>query len=482
MDQDVAFATALEQADLLRGGDVSPTELVELYLERIERIEPVARRVHHGGGRLRARRRDARPSASSPRGEHVARRSSASRSRSRTSTTPRASARRTRPRRGHDRVPDYDDDTVARIRRAGFVIIGKTITPEFGLPNISEPPAYPPGRNPWNPELSCGGSSGGAASAIAAGLCPISQGSDGGGSIRNPVVVVRDGRAQAVAGRVSHAPRPEHVLLDQRAAGPHRRRRRRAARRDVGLRERRRVLGAAARPTVRRRGRRRPGRLRVAFHPHPGVEADACAPACAAAARDTAKLLEELGHHVEEATPPVIDAGAADAGRRSSSPVNFAAGSRPDELPPIETMAPWFQTMSTVGSSVSGVDYVARDGRRARRDPARRRVVRRLRPAASRRPSRSRRRPWACSARTPTSWSRCPACSRSRRSPRCGTRPASPRSSLPARDGRVTACPSACRSSAARPPRRRSSRVGAQRRGGPPVARPPAPDLLNRLS
>ena len=103
-----------------------------------------------------------------------------------------------------------------------------------------------------------------------------------------------------------------------------------------------------------------PGRLRVAFHPHPGVDAAACAPACSAAARDTAKLLEELGHHVEDASPPVIDEELL---MRVSLvfAVNFAAGSRAgsDQMPPIETMAPWFQTMFDVGSSVSGADYVA---------------------------------------------------------------------------------------------------------------------------
>ncbi len=111
-----------------------------------------------------------------------------------------------------DRIPERDDELVARIRRAGFTILGKTVTPEFGPLNVSEPPAYPPGRNPWNLERSCGGSSGGAASAIVAGLCPISQGSDGGGSIRNPSSWCGTFGLKPSRGRVSPAPGPEQFF------------------------------------------------------------------------------------------------------------------------------------------------------------------------------------------------------------------------------------------------------------------------------
>ena len=85
-----------------------------------------------------------------------------------------------------DRVPDKDDDVVAALRRAGFLVLGKTNTPEFGNGPWTEPKAFGPTRNPWDTERTPGGSSGGAAAALVAGLCPISQGSDGGGSIRIP--------------------------------------------------------------------------------------------------------------------------------------------------------------------------------------------------------------------------------------------------------------------------------------------------------
>ena len=85
-----------------------------------------------------------------------------------------------------DRTPEVDSVVVERIRRAGAIILGKTNTPEFGLSGTTENKVGGPGRNPWNPERTSGGSSGGAASALASGLCTLASGSDGGGSIRIP--------------------------------------------------------------------------------------------------------------------------------------------------------------------------------------------------------------------------------------------------------------------------------------------------------
>src|SRR5262249_26858834 len=79
-----------------------------------------------------------------------------------------------------------DDVTVARLRRAGFVILGKLATSEFGAMPITEPDIHPPTRNPWNLEHTPGGSSGGSGAAVAADLLPIAEGTDGAGSIRLP--------------------------------------------------------------------------------------------------------------------------------------------------------------------------------------------------------------------------------------------------------------------------------------------------------
>ncbi len=84
------------------------------------------------------------------------------------------------------RVPDYDDLPVERVRRAGAIILGKTNTPEFGWKGTTENLLGGPCRNPWDLRRTSGGSSGGSASALAAGLCPLASGSDAGGSIRIP--------------------------------------------------------------------------------------------------------------------------------------------------------------------------------------------------------------------------------------------------------------------------------------------------------
>jgi amidase len=180
----LAFTPALEQAELVRTRQVSPVELVDLYLARIEELNPelnayitVAAEFARGAALAAERAVGAGDELPPFHGVPIS-------IKDLNDTAGIVSTHGTAEWR--DRVPERDDEVVARIKRAGFVILGKTVVPEFGPLNVSEPPGYPPGRNPWDPARSCGGSSGGAAAAIAAGLCPISHGSDGGGSIRNP--------------------------------------------------------------------------------------------------------------------------------------------------------------------------------------------------------------------------------------------------------------------------------------------------------
>jgi amidase len=105
-----------------------------------------------------------------------------------------------------DNVPDADDYVVERLRAAGSIMLGKTATPEFGLPCYTETSIGPPARTPWDLTRSAGGSSGGAAAAVAAGLAPAAQGSDGGGSIRIPASVCGLFGIKATRGRVSGGP------------------------------------------------------------------------------------------------------------------------------------------------------------------------------------------------------------------------------------------------------------------------------------
>lgn len=184
VDQSLAFASALQLAELVRTRQVSPIELVDLFLDRIAALNPKlnayltvaadqarsaageAERVVMGGGPLpplhgvplSIKDLHATKGLRTTFGSYVYR----------------------------EHVPDGDAVAVERLRRAGGIILGKTNTPEFGQSATTENRLGDHGRNPWNPERTSGGSSGGAAAAVAAGLGPLALGSDGGGSIRVP--------------------------------------------------------------------------------------------------------------------------------------------------------------------------------------------------------------------------------------------------------------------------------------------------------
>ncbi len=207
---ELVFSSALEQAEMLERREVSSVELVECYLERIERLNPRLNSyitVASDHARAAARDADVRRAAGGevPRflGVPISIKDLAD-------TAGIVSTHGTAEWR--DRLPDCDDAVVAKLRAAGFVFLGKTVVPEFGPLNISEAPGYPPGRNPWNPDLNCGGSSGGAAAALAAGMCPVSHGSDGGGSIRNPSSWCGVFGLKPQRGRISRAPHPQSMF------------------------------------------------------------------------------------------------------------------------------------------------------------------------------------------------------------------------------------------------------------------------------
>ncbi|MEI8082484.1 MAG: amidase, partial [Actinomycetes bacterium] len=118
-----------------------------------------------------------------------------------------------------DITPTFDDDVVANIRAAGLVITGKTNTPELGLPCYTEPDVAPPARTPWDLERSAGGSSGGAAAAVASGLAPLAHGNDGGGSIRIPSSTAGLVGIKPTRGRVSNGPFGD-IVGDLPTSGP----------------------------------------------------------------------------------------------------------------------------------------------------------------------------------------------------------------------------------------------------------------------
>jgi Asp-tRNA(Asn)/Glu-tRNA(Gln) amidotransferase A subunit family amidase len=205
-----------------------------------------------------------------------------------------------------DYVPRTDSESVRRMRAAGLNIVCTTTSPEFGLTVTTESTLHGQTRNPWNLERTSGGSSGGASALVAAGVVPAAHATDGGGSIRVPAACCglfglkpSRGRTPVAVGRtegwnglgVSHAVtrsvRDSAAILDA-LHGPE------PGSRYVAPPPAGTFLAAAGRP---------PGRaLRIALQlaPSSGVAVD---PACITAARDAAKLCEDLGHDVEEAAP-----------------------------------------------------------------------------------------------------------------------------------------------------------------------------------
>lgn len=207
-----------------------------------------------------------------------------------------------------DFVPDYDDHVVTLMRAAGLISVGKTSTPEFGLPCYTETDLGPPARTPWDPSRLAGGSSGGAAAAVASGFLPIAQGSDGGGSIRIPASMCGLVGLKPSRGRVSRGPR-DFDATRLGVLGPLCRTVRDAAA----------FLDAVAvpqpgdpdRPAALPAGDtflaacdRHPGRLRIGRYLDAPMETDVD-PEVRAAWEQAGRVLSDLGHEVIDTTAPV---------------------------------------------------------------------------------------------------------------------------------------------------------------------------------
>jgi len=206
-----------------------------------------------------------------------------------------------------DYVPDFDSELVRRYKRSGVVVLGKTNTPEFGLVGYTEPELHGPTRNPWNPEHTPGGSSGGSAAAVSAGMVPLAGGGDGGGSIRIPssccgLFGLKPTRGRTptgpVFGEIWQGAAVEHVLtrsvrdsaamLDAingpEAGGPYH-------------------IQQPERPYLDEASRE-PGKLTIAFTTDSPLGTEVH-PEYKEATRKTARMLEKLGHRVEEAEPDI---------------------------------------------------------------------------------------------------------------------------------------------------------------------------------
>ncbi|HTH04790.1 MAG TPA: amidase [Ilumatobacteraceae bacterium] len=353
---DTRWLDATDQAALVRSGRVSPSELLDAAIERIERIDPAlnavtirwfdeARRDAAGGlpdGPFRGV-----PFLLKDLWAHYAGQVLTNGCQALKDAAPTSPA---------------DTTLVSRFRAAGFVTAGRTNSPEFGSLPTTEPTAWGPTRNPRNTDHSTGGSSGGAAAAVASGMVPIAHASDGGGSIRIPASCCGLVGLKPSQGRISLGPfrdesnlgvelcvsrsvRDTAALLDA-VHGP-----------GVGDTV---IAPPPVRPYVDEVGVD-PGALHIGLldhHPYGHPVHDECA----TAARNAAALLESLGHHVEAGSPPSLN--NPEFGRRfgalwstnmgtSLSRIEAQLGRTlgPGDVEPVN----WAQ--AEFARNVSGVDY-----------------------------------------------------------------------------------------------------------------------------
>jgi amidase len=305
---EIAFLDATAQAELVRNKEITPSELVEAAIERIERLNPSLNAVITPMYDL-ARERAAGPMLEGP-----------------FAGVPfllkdiLASYAGVRMALGTSLlsgfVPDHDSELAVRHKKAGLITLGKTNTPELGLVPTCEPVAFGPTKNPWDTAKTTGGSSGGSSAAVASGMVPMAHANDGGGSIRIPasccgVFGLKPTRARNPLGpdfgdllsglicehAVTRSVRDSAALLDA-TSGP-----------DTGDPY---WAPPPRRPFIEEVGAD-PGRLKIAFSadfpfglkPHED---------CVTALKETAALCESLGHVVEEAAPSMSRNSAEDTG------------------------------------------------------------------------------------------------------------------------------------------------------------------------
>ena len=294
-------------AELVRKGEVQPAELVEEAIQRIERVNPQVNAVIE---KMYDRARAA-VAAGLPDGpfrgvpfliKDI--------------MTDYAGVPSTRCSRFlKDYRPDHDSEIVIRHKAAGLVILGKTNAPEFGLLPVTEPELFGPTLTPWDLTRTSGGSSGGSAAAVATRMVPLAHGNDGGGSIRIPAACCGLFGLKPTRGRTPVGPdiaeawqglainhvltrsvRDSAAMLDA-TAGP-----------ETGSPY---YPPPPARPFLEEVGAD-PGRLRIAFTAEPLLPAKVH-PDNVRAVQEAARLCEELGHTVIEATPRIDGQAFANA-------------------------------------------------------------------------------------------------------------------------------------------------------------------------
>jgi amidase len=300
VDEDLAYAGAARLAELVRSNEVSPSELVELYLDRISRIDPKlnAYRVVFGeqahADAKQAEERLASGEEAPLLGVPVAIKDNVD----------YAGEVTTHGTAAYGEPAEEDGLIVRRLRDAGAVILGKTNLPELAIYGFTESPTWGDTRNPWDPSRTCGGSSGGSGVAVAAGMSAIAHATDGAGSIRYPAAYCGLFGLKPQRNRVSLWPDREHwyglsvsgcvsrTVMDTALyldvmSGP-----------ETGDFE---SPPRFERPLVEA-ARTSPGKLRIAYTTKTILPVPK-EPEVLAAYEETIDLLRSLGHEVTEAAP-----------------------------------------------------------------------------------------------------------------------------------------------------------------------------------
>jgi amidase len=298
---ETTWLDATAQADLVRRGEVSPKELVEAAIARIETVNPKLDAVIRT--RFDAARREADGDLPDGpfRGVPILFKDLGC------TVEGEVTAFGLGPLR--DLKIPVTSYLAAQFLAAGFVPLGRTNVPELGTTITTEPRSFPPARNPWDTAHSTGGSSGGSAAAVASGMVPVAHGNDGGGSIRIPASECGLVGLKPTRARVSQGPVTGEAWAGSTIDG--------AVTRTV--RDAAGVLDVISRPMpgdpyyapplprpLAQEVGADPGRLRIGVLDRPGVEGYLDDPQCRAAVARAASLLESLGHHVDESAPAAM--------------------------------------------------------------------------------------------------------------------------------------------------------------------------------
>jgi amidase len=290
--------TAVEQGDAVRRGEASPRELVAHYAERVDDVGAFVTRTSESA-LARAEALLPVPDDAGPLyGVPTAIKDLNLTAGVRTTFGSAAYA---------DFVPEISDGITVSIEGGGMVSLGKTNTPEFGSPCYTEPDVAPPAVTPWDRTRMAGGSSGGAAAAVAAGLVPVAQGSDGGGSIRIPASCCGLVGLKPTRGRISGWPMYGEVTGLATAGSLARTVRDAAAMLDLLSGRRPGDPSWAPEPstTFLAACDRQPGRLRIARFAVPVIADTDVDPECLTAYESASTLLASLGHEVEDIPVPM---------------------------------------------------------------------------------------------------------------------------------------------------------------------------------